>query len=204
MPNLTFKQFLGEYGIRMLFVATEDIQPGIVIQPNKKGFFKYDDLYKVFNQPSDEWAHQFRQANMITGTVSRSLSLAGKASLDEFGVSIQGGLARSKRVTFKLKDIKARSLATRTRADIEHAIATLKKTDKARYRRYANKFALDQTFYADSFEAEFDVDGKVDLRSELEGKIQVHGEAEIMWTSRRTFQVASNAAVPFGFAGVKI
>jgi len=204
MPHLTFKQFLGEYGIRMLFVATEDIQPGIVIQPDKKGFFKYDDLYRVFNQPAEAWAHQFRQANMITGTVSRSLSLAGKASLDEFGVSIHGGLANSKRVTFKLTDIKARSLATRNRADIEHAIAALKKADKARYKRYANKFALDQTFYADSFEAEFDVDGKVDLRAELEGKVEVQGEAQVQWTSKRAFKIASNAAVPFGFAGIKI
>lgn len=203
MPNLTFKQFLGQYGIRMLFVATEDIQPGIVIQPDNKGFFKYDDLYKAFGQAQADWQHDLRKANMITGTITRSLSLSGKSSLDEFGVAIHGGLSQTKRVNFKLSDIKARALTQRTRADIETAIAQLKKSDKTRYRQYANKFALDQTYYAASFEAEFEVQGDIDLRAELEGKIDVSGDAEIKWTSKRTFKIANNADVPFGFAGVK-
>lgn len=204
MSTLTFKQFLSGYGIRMLFVATEDIQPGIVIHQDRQGFFKYDDLYRAFGQLPADWSHALRKANMITGTVTRSLSLAGKSSLNEFGVTIHGGLARTKRVTFKLSDIKARSLTSRTRADIETAIAQLKNTDKPRYRRYAHKYALDQTFYANTFEVEFDVQGKADLRGELDGKIDVQGGAEMTWTSRRSFRIAHNADVPFGFAGVRI
>jgi hypothetical protein len=54
---------------------------------------------------------------MITGTITQSLSLAGKSSLDEIGVLIHGGLSRTKRVKFKLSDIKARALTARTRGN---------------------------------------------------------------------------------------
>jgi hypothetical protein len=107
-------------------------------------------------------------------------------------------------VTFRISDIKAQTLIHRTRADIETAVAHLKKSDKTRYRRYANKFALNQTFYASSFEAEFDVTGNIDLRAEMEDKIKVGAGANLTWTSKKSFKIASNSAVPFGFAGIKI
>lgn len=203
MAKVTFKQFLGKYGIRMLFVSSENIYPGIALQPDKQGFFKYDDLYKAFGETEDQWTSGLQQANLITGTITRSLSLNGRSSLDEFGISIDGGLSRTSKVTFKISDIKAQTLTLRTRADIETAIDKMKKSDKSRYKRYAGKIALDQTFYASNFTAEFDVAANVDLRSEIENRIKLAAGAEIKWASKKSFQIASNAAVPFGFAGIK-
>ena len=71
-------------------------------------------------------------------------------------------------------------------------------------RNLTSRQFLGQTSYAASPEAEFDAQGDIDLRAELEGKIDVSGDAEIMWTSKRTFKIANNADVPFGFAGMKI
>lgn len=56
----------------MLFVATQDIEPGISLQQEKKGFFKYDDLYKAFGEPKKDGESKLQDANLITGTIIRS------------------------------------------------------------------------------------------------------------------------------------
>ncbi|MDZ4784497.1 MAG: hypothetical protein SGJ02_00310 [bacterium] len=202
MPNVDFIQFLRQYGMRLLPVQLDDFVPGIAAEKVKKGYATYDTLSNAFQQPAIDWDTKVQEANIVTGNIVRTLSLKGKGSLHEFGVDIEGGLSRSSSVTFSITGVKAMGLKKKTRADIETAIETIKK-NKATYKKYKDKLAIDKTFYATIFTATFETQTGVNLRAEIEQNIRLSAGTTIDWKSNKSFNISNNDKVPFGFTFVK-
>jgi hypothetical protein len=202
MANIKFTQFLRQYGILLLPVQYEDFLPGIAAEKQNKGYTKYANLSDAFGQSPDAWKTKMEKANIVTGNVKRTLSLKGKASIEQFGVGIEGGLSKASSVEYTITGIKAMGLVSKTRADIEEAIAIMKK-DQKKYKRYQKKMAVDKIFFANAFNVKFETAGNVDLQAEIELNIKLAAGTSIEWTSKRAFTISNNDTVPFGFSYVR-
>ena len=63
-----------------------------------------------------------------------------------------------------------------------------------------------ETYYATEANVSFAAPGGADLKAsvEKEGGVHVSGSAAVQWTSKKSFTITQNDAVPFGFRGWKV
>jgi hypothetical protein len=137
----------------------------------------------------------------VYGTVERSLSLAGKASIDEMGINIAGGLSKAKSVNFYISGVKCRTFLNQSKITLIPRLQELRKNNKALWKLVNNNIIADYTYYATEVTAEFDVEGGVNLQAEVKDQIRIDGKASVDWKSDRKFVVSGNDAIPFGFSG---
>lgn len=201
MSNLPFPQFLQRYGIIMLFSSDPGVIPGAIIEKRKKGYFSAGTLEQVFKDPAPAWDTILQPANLVYGTVQRSLSLNSKASLNEFGVNISGGLANARSVDFFISGVKCRVFANQSKITLIPRLQELRKKNRSLWRLVNNNYIADYTYYATEITAEFETEGNIDLRAELENKITIEGNAGIEWKNKSKFVISNNDAIPFGFSG---
>lgn len=201
MANLPFPQFLQRYGITMLFASDEGVIPGTILEKRKQGYFAAGRLDQVFKDPPPAWDTQLQAANLVYGTVQRSLTLGGKASLNEFGINIGGGLANARSVDFFISGVKCRVFANQSKITLIPRLQELRKTNKALWKLVNNNYIADFTYYATEVTAQFTVEGNADLRAEIEQKISISAGAEIAWKSKSKFVISNNDKIPFGFSG---
>jgi hypothetical protein len=205
MAALSFPQFLQRYGIKMLVTATPDIVPGAIIESRRRGYFKYGHLQAILGGTDASWECRLQPANILYGTVERTLSLKAKASLTEFGVTIGGGLQRAKAVSFFLQNVQARILVHRSKMDLIPEIFRYRDRNRRRWNAELNdKWVADYTYYATEVKISFETEGGVDLQADVEQHVSVSGNGAIAWRSRRSFTVTNTDDVPFGFSGWKL
>lgn len=205
MAALPFPQFLKRYGIMLLFAATPNIVPGAVMEKRRKGYFAIGSLKDVLGGTAASWASKLQGANLVYGTVERQFNLKGKASLKEFGLEISGGLQRAKSVTFSISGVRARTFMSQSKLALVPKIHSLRKADRRLWRQVLNNnWIADYTYYATEATVVFNVASGVDLKGEIENRINISGTAGIKWKSNRSFTITRNDAVPFGFSGWKI
>lgn len=204
MAPLLFPQFLNRYGIKLFFSSVSDTKPGAIIKRQKRGFFVIGTLDDVLEGGSTRWASKLQDADFVYGRVDRTLSLKGKASLKEFGVSIDGGLNRASAVTYQITGVKARSFKTQSRIKILPELENLRLTNKAKWKLINNCWIAEYVYYATEFTVKFDAATGVKLKADVEKKIKITGEAELNWKTDRSFTITNNLEVPFGFSGWQV
>ncbi len=204
MAKLPFPQFLSRYGIKLLFTATPDVVPGTIIDKRKKGFFGIGTLKQVLGGGPAKWATKLQPGNLVYGTIERALSLKGKASLNEFGVAISGGLRRARSVTFEITGVKVRTFKTQSMITISPALHKLRKSNKQLWKMVNNNWIADYVYYASEATVKFFVNGGVNLKADIQNRLKVSGEAGVQWKSNRSFTITNNQEVPFGFSGWKV
>jgi hypothetical protein len=204
MAYLPFPQFLNRYGIKLFFSSVADTKPGAVIKRQKRGFFVIGTLDDVLGGGSAKWSSTLQDANFVYGRVDRTLSLKGKASLKEFGVSIDGGLNRATAVTYQITGVKARSFKTQSRIKILPELENLRLTNKAKWKLINNCWIAEYVYYATEFTVKFDAATGVKLKADFENRVKVSGEAELDWKTDRSFTITNNLEVPFGFSGWQV
>src|SRR2546425_13166507 len=97
MGALEFPEFLKRFQMQLLGVATDDVFPGEVVDKARRGYLPQGHLQEILTgQPAQFWKTEMNGANLAYGTVERTISLGGQASLSEMGVNIQGGLQSAK------------------------------------------------------------------------------------------------------------
>ncbi|MFH1120429.1 MAG: hypothetical protein V1775_11450 [Bacteroidota bacterium] len=201
MSSLPFPQFLKRYGITLLFASDPGVVPGAIIEKRNRGYFCAGTLAQVFKDPPPAWDTALQPANLVYGTVERSLSLAGKASLDEMGISIGGGLTKARSVNFFISGVKCRVFLNQSKITLIPRLQQLRKSDKDLWKLLNNNQIADYTYYATEVTADFDVDGGIDLKAEIASQVKVTGNANIDWKSKSKFVISNNDAIPFGFSG---
>jgi hypothetical protein len=205
MAALSFPQFLHRYGIKMLVTSTPDIVPGAIIEKRKRGYFKYGHLQAILGGSDASWEHRLQPANMVYGTVERSLSLKAKASLSEFGVTIGGGLERAKAVSFFLQNVQARILVHRSKMDLIPELFRYRERNRRRWNAELNDtWVADYTYYATQVTISFETEGGVDLQADVAQHVSVSANGAVAWKSKRSFTVTTTDEVPFGFSGWKL
>ena len=201
MSNLPFPQFLQRYGITLLFASDPGIIPGAILEKRRRGYFAAGRIDQLFNDPPPAWDTQLQSANLVYGTVQRSLSLNGKASLDEFGISISSGLSSARSVDFFISGVKCRTFLNQSKISLIPRLQELRKTNKALWKLVNNKQIADYTYYATEITVEFETEGKSDLQAELRNNVVVSGNASLEWKTKSKFVISNNDAIPFGFSG---
>jgi hypothetical protein len=206
MAPIPFPQFLNRYGIKILVASTPDIVPGAIIERRKRGFFKYGHLRDVLGGSQKSWDVKLQPANFVYGTVERKLSLIGKASLNEFGVTIGGGLAGAKSVRFEIENVKARILVNRDKLRLIPLLFKFRKQNRKQWNKLLNdKWVADYTYYATEVIFCFDTEKHVNIRTETTGKIRVLAAGgSFGWNSSGRLVVTNTDEVPFGFSGWKL
>lgn len=204
MAPLLFPQFLNRYGIKLFFSSVADTKPGAIIKRQKRGFFVIGTLDDVLEGGSTRWASKLQDANFVYGRVDRTLSLKGKASLKEFGVDIEGGLNRVSAVTYQITGVKARSFKTQSRIKILPELENLRLTDKTKWKLINNCWIAEYVYHASEFTVKFDADTGVKLKADVEQRIKISGEVELDWKTDRSFTIANNLDIPFGFSGWQV
>lgn len=201
MSNLPFPQFLKRYGITLLFASDPSVAPGAIIEKRKRGYFCAGTLAQVFKDPPPAWDTILQPANLVYGTVERNLSLSGKASLDEFGININGGLTKARSVNFFISGVKCRVFVNQSKILLIPRLQELRRSNKDLWKLVNNNMIADYTYYATEVTADFEVEGGVNLQAEIENQISVTGNAAIDWKSKSKFVISQNDAIPFGFSG---
>ncbi len=207
MAALKFPAFLRKHDLQLLVVATEEIRPGTVLDRKKHGFLPQGHLQAVLDRPPRFWAVVLRRANLAEGTIERTISLSGKSSLDEMGVEIGGGLERASAVTFSIDKVSARTFAQgagrASKLALVPLVGALRKSDPATWKAIKGRWIVLETYHASEATLVFDVRGDADLVSDVQaaGGARVHGAGTLRWTSKRSFTIAQNNAVPFAFRG---
>jgi hypothetical protein len=205
MAQIAFPQFLRRYGIKMLITSTPDIIPGAIIERRKRGYFKYGHLREVLGGDEASWRVELKPANFIYGSVERSLSLSGKARLNEFGVVIGGGLSRAKKVRFDLQNVQARVFVKRSKLSLIPELFDLRERNRRLWKRALdNKWVADYTYYATEVRFSFETEGGVDLEADISDQLVVSANAVVEWKSKKSFVVTNTNEVPFGFSGWKL
>ena len=204
MAPLLFPQFLNRYGIKLFFSSVADTKPGAIIKRQKRGFFVIGTLDDVLEGGSTRWASKLQDANFVYGRVDRTLSLKGKASLKEFGVNIEGGLNRASTVTYQITGVKARSFKTQSRIKILPELENLRLTDKTKWKLINNCWIAEYVYHASEFTVKFDAATGVKLKADVEQRIKISGEVELDWKTDRSFTIANNLDIPFGFSGWQV
>jgi hypothetical protein len=206
MATIRFQKFLNRYGIKALVVGTPDIVPGSIIERRNRGYFKFSHLEKVLGGSKQSWDVALQPANLVYGTVERTLSLSGRTSLNEFGVTIEGGLGRVNSVKFEIKEVKARSFVDRDKLTLVQEIFDYRKLDRRKWNRLLNdKWVADYTYYATRIVFYFDTATGVDIRADTKDKITVASAGgSFKWGSKGRLVVTTTDEVPFGFSGWKL
>jgi hypothetical protein len=205
MAPIRFQKFLNRYGIKALVVGTPDIMPGSIIERRNRGFYKCGHLKNILDS-QESWGAVLQPANLVYGTVERTLSLGGKASLNEFGVMIGGGLSRAKSVQFEIKEVKARTFVHRDKLSLIQEIFDYRKKNRRDWSRLLNdKWVADYTYYATKLVFSFDTDTGIDVRADTRGEISVAStDGSFRWGSKGRLVVTNTDKVPFGFSGWKL
>jgi len=210
MPALKFPQFLKRFKLTILRVATDDVIPGAVLSP-RRGYIYQGHLSELLaGQPKKFWKTELDPANIVYGTVEREFSLSGKASLDQMGVKVEGGLGRAKSVKYSISAVHAQTFLNGTghasMFSLTPRLHQLKKRNRRAWRMVNNKWVVLETYYASEAEVTFATSGSVDLKGDVEnaGGVSVHGGGGIKWTGERSFKIIENNAVPFAFRGWKV
>jgi hypothetical protein len=201
MAHLPFPQFLQRYGITLLFSSDPGIIPGTILEKRRRGYFSAGRIDQLFNDPPPAWDTRMQPANLVYGTVQRSLSLNGKASMDEFGINISGGLASARSVDFFISGVQCRTFVNQSKITLIPRLQDLRKNDKALWKLVNNKQVADYTYYATEITVAFEAEGKADLQAELQNKIVVTGNTSLEWKSSSRFVISNNDDIPFGFSG---
>ena len=201
MANLPFTQFLQRYGITLLFSSDAGIIPGSIIEKRKQGYFSVGKLEQIFHDPPPAWDTILQPANLVYGTVQRSLSLLGKSSLHEFGLGIQGGLSKARSVDFYITGVKCRVFAHQSKILLIPRLQELRKTNKELWKLVNNKRVADYTFYATEITVEFESEGSADIKAEIQNKITIDASASVDWKSKSKLVLSNNDNIPFGFSG---
>ena len=206
MAPIRFPQFLKRYGIKALVVGTPDIVPGSIIERRNRGFFKYGHLKNILGGSQQSWDVVLQPANLVYGTVERTLSLSGRASLNEFGVTIGGGLGRVNSVEFEIKEVKARTFVHRDKLSLIQEIFDYRRKNRRKWNRLLNdKWVADYTYYATKIVFSFETDTGVDIRADTGGKISVAStNGSFRWGSKGRLVVTNTEDVPFGFSGWRL
>lgn len=205
MAHIAFPQFLRRYGIKLLVTSTPDIVPGAIIERRKRGYFKFGHLREVLGGDDESWRVQLQPANFIYGSVERSLSLGGRARLNEFGVVIGGGLSRAKSVRFDLQNVQARVLVHRSKLSLIPQLFELRQRNRRLWNRALNdKWVADYTYYATEVRFTFETEGGIDLQGDVSDQIVVSASATVEWKTKKSFVVTNTDEVPFGFSGWKL
>jgi len=201
MPGLPFSQFLKRYGITMLFSSDPGVLPGAIIEKRKQGYFSAGTLAQVFNDPPSAWDTLLQPANLVYGTVERNLSLNGRASLNEMGIAISGGLTRAKGVNFFISGVQCRVFAHQSKITLIPRLQELRRGNKDLWKIINNKTIADYTYYASEMTVSFDVETGIDLRAEINQQIHIEPTTNLQWQSESKFIISKNDTIPFGFSG---
>ncbi len=210
MPTLKFPQFLRRFNLTLLPVATDDIIPGAVLA-KRRGYIYHGHLSEILTaQPKKFWRVETNAANIVYGSIERSVSLKGKSSLDHMGVSIEGGLARARSMTFSISAVHARTFKNgpgyASMFALIPLLQALKKKNRAAWRLVNDKRIVLETYYATEASVSFETSGNVDLAANVDaaGGVSVHGGGRVRWTGKRSFKITKNQTVPFAFRGWRV
>lgn len=77
----------------------------------------------------------------------------------------------------------------------------LRRSNKDLWKLINNNTIADYTYYATEVTVDFEVEGAVDLKTEIENQIVVTGDASVEWKSKSKFVISNNDQIPFGFSG---
>ncbi len=201
MAALQFPQFLGRYDIKLFFSSVDDTIPGGIIDKNKRGFLPVGHLSDYVDFPKSKWKTEMKEANFVYGNIERQLSLKGKASLNQFGVSIGGGLGMAKSVKFNIEEVKARGFVKPMRLLLIPEVHAIKKKSRKTWKLINGKCVVDYCYYATKVTFDFEREGNFDIQAEIANVIEVGGDATVDWKSKKSFVVTNNDNVPFGFSG---
>ena len=201
MANLPFTQFLQRYGITLLFSSDTGVIPGSILEKRKQGYFCVGTLEQIFKDPPPAWDTVLQPANLVYGTVQRSLSLLGKTSLNEFGIGIHGGLTQARSVDFFITGVKCRIFANQSKILLIPRLQNLRKSNKALWKLVNNNRIADYTFYATEITAEFEAVGGADIKANIQNKITVDSSVSLDWKSKSKLVISNNDSIPFGFSG---
>jgi hypothetical protein len=212
--ELDFPQFLKQYNLLLLPVATDDTVPGAVLDTGgffSKGFTYQGHLSELMPRVPDEfWETELDRANLFTGTINHSFNLRGKSNLSLWGVNIGGGLARANSASFRIMGVSARSFANgKGHASIltlKPLLMRLKQVQPEAYEVLVNDYIVLETYYASECLIEFDVTRGADIQAEVlqAGGVTVGGQGSADWKSTNSIVVTKNVEVPFAFSGLRV
>jgi len=210
LAALKFPQFLRRYALQLLAVSNTDVAPGEVVDKGRKGFLPQGHLQEILGgRSSGFWDTEMNLANLVYGSVERTFGLDGSASLSEMGIHIGGGLKAARSVTFTITGVHARTFLNgpghASMFSLTPLVHALKK-DRTKWKMVNGKWIVTETYYATEASVSFAAPGGVDLKAsvEKEGGVHVSGSAAVQWTSKKSFTITQNDAVPFGFRGWKV
>jgi hypothetical protein len=210
MAGLQFPAFLRRHDLQLLAVATDGIGPGTVLHKKKRGFLPQGHLGELLDRPPRFWDVVLRRANLTEGTIERTVALTGKSSLHEMGIEVEGGLGRASSVAFAITRVSARTFgAGRGRASelaLLPLLATLRGARPQSWKILKGKWVVLETFHASEATLTFSAKSSVDLEADVAraGGARVRGGGRVRWTSKRSFAIAQNNAVPFAFRGFRV
>jgi hypothetical protein len=211
MPALEFPQFLRRYALQLLAVANTDVMPGEVVDNGRRGFLPQGHLQEILGERTKGfWDTEMNLANLVYGSVERTISLDGTASLNEMGVQIGGGLKAARSVSFSITGVHARTFLNGTghasMFTLMPLVHALKKGDRRNWKMVNGKWIVTETYYATEATVSFATSGSVDVKAQVEeaGGVHVGGSAAVQWTSKKSFTITQNDGVPFGFRGWKV
>jgi len=210
MAGIKLPQFLRRYNLTMLAVATDDIVPGAVLS-KKRGHTDQGRLSEIItSKPAKFWKTELNAANIVYGTVERSLSLKGKTSLNQMGAKIEGGLSRARSVEFSISEVKARTFRNgpghASMLSLVPLVNNLRRTNRAAWKQINGSLIVLEVYYASEVTLTFTTNGNVDLKADIAkaGGVEAGGDAGITWKGKRSFKIAGNTTVPFAFRGWKV
>jgi len=203
MAKLKFQQLLNKYGIKLLAASDSSITPGVLLDRRRRGYTPVGHLKEFFGQAGD-WEHKLASAEIIYGNVERSMSLTAKSSINEMGLTISGGLSKAKKIDFIISDVKASYLKNKSTLSIIDDLNKLRHDNRNRWKLLNNNWIAERMYYAKKFEVKIEAEGNVNIKAEIENKINLTGDAEIKWKNSKQFSISNNFEVPFGFVGFKI
>ena len=153
MPAIKLPQFLKRFRLTILPVATDDVIPGAVLSP-RRGYIYQGHLSELLTGQAEKfWKTELNPANIVYGTVERELSLSGKASLDQMGVKVEGGLGRAKSVKYSISAVHAQTFLNGTghasMFSLTPRLHQLKKRNRRTWKMVNNKWVVLETYYAD-------------------------------------------------------
>lgn len=204
---MQIRQFLRRYNLNLLPVAHPDIVPGAVLT-KKRGFTYWGHLSELLTGPPGKyWSVEMDPANIIDGTVERSISLKGKSSLKQMGVNVEGGLERARSVNFSVSAVRVKTFRNgpghASMLSLIPKVRELRKRNKSAWKLINNKRVVLETYYASAATVTFKTSGSVNLKAAVNaaGGAKVDGGGTVKWTGNRSFRIARSFRVPFAFRG---
>lgn len=205
MPaSLKFPQFLQRYAIQLLYVSEERIVPASLLDKQRQGYVYQGHLRNHLPGNASKWSTEMGKASIVYGTVERELSLSGKASAAELGLTISGGLNKASSITYTLRDVRVKVPVNTDPIRLVGDINDLRHSNKAEWRKLNGLWVAERTFHVAAFDVKINVAGGGNLGVDLVEHVEVSGKAEVIWKNKKEFTVTNDDAVPFGFTGFRI